>query len=412
MNLWQKLERGHPLRVLFVNDLGFEFGAGIATLRQVQSFLLRGDSVMGLCASGSPMEEYHSLKETGWPGEWLGFHRLPELGRKRVCSDAQAAKRLATEAAGAYPDLIIAGNIHNARWPVPFLEALRSSGTPVIAYMHDCHFATGRCAYAGPCKLYQSGCDETCPTAHQYPSLAPELIHDAWLARRRVFGKNGLPLAVNSHWTKRFAAEAIPDARIDVLHYGLDTDVFSPGDKADARRRLGIPEEQIVVLGGAVNLQDGRKGGVHLEKLLEHFGNRVHGIVLGANSEGIKGAQAIGLLSSQRMIRLIFRAADVFVNTSIEEAFGQMMLEGSACGLPIVAFDAGGVSDIARQGLNVLLAPVGNTEELIKATEVFVGDAPARERFGNEGRRIAVNEFSLARQAENWTRYLTDLAKL
>jgi glycosyltransferase involved in cell wall biosynthesis len=88
-----------------------------------------------------------------------------------------------------------------------------------------------------------------------------------------------------------------------------------------------------------------------------------------------------------------------------------MMLEGAACGLPIVAFDAGGVSDIARQGLNVLLAPVGNTEELIKATEVFVNDAPARERFGNEGRRIAVNEFSLARQAENWTRYLTDLAK-
>src|SRR3954471_12084199 len=113
MNLSQKLERGQPLRVLFVNDLGFEFGAGIATLRQVQSFLLRGDSVLGLCASGSPTEEYHSLNETGWPSEWLGFHRLPELGRKRVCSDAQAAKRLATEAAGAYPDLIIAGNIHN-----------------------------------------------------------------------------------------------------------------------------------------------------------------------------------------------------------------------------------------------------------------------------------------------------------
>ena len=411
MNLWQKLERRHPLRILFVNDLGFEFGAGIATLRQVQSFLLRGDSVMGLCASAEPIGAYYSLNETRWPGEWLGFHRLPELGRKRICSDAQAAKRLATEAAGAYPDLIIAGNIHNARWPVPFLEALRSCGAPVIAYMHDCHFATGRCAYAGPCKLYQSGCDETCPTAHQYPSLAPELIHDAWLARRRVFGKKGLPLAVNSHWTKRFAHEAIPDGRIDVVHYGVDTDVFSPGDKAEARRRLGIPEDRLVILGGAVNLQDERKGGVHLEKLLEHFGNRVHGIVLGANSDGISGAHAIGLVSRQRTIRLIFRAADIFVNTSIEEAFGQMMLEAAACGLPIVAFDTGGVSDIAREGINSHLASVGNTEELIKATEFFVRDAAARERFGHEGRRIAVHEFSLARQAEHWTRYLMDLAK-
>ena len=122
-------------------------------------------------------------------------------------------------------------------------------------------------------------------------------------------------------------------------------------------------------------------------------------------------AHAIGLLSRQRTIRLIFRAADIFVNTSIEEAFGQMMLEAAACGLPIVAFDTGGVSDIAREGINALLAPVGNTEELIKATEVFVGDGPARERFGNEGRRIAVNEFSLACQAENWTHYSTELAK-
>ena len=131
MKLSQKLERGVPLRVLFINDLGFEFGAGIAALRQVQSFLLRGDSVMGLCATGSPMDEYYSLNQAGWPGEWLGFHRLPELGRKRVCSDTQAAKRLAAEAAGAYPDLIIAGNIHNARWPVSFLDALRSCGAPV-----------------------------------------------------------------------------------------------------------------------------------------------------------------------------------------------------------------------------------------------------------------------------------------
>jgi hypothetical protein len=410
MNLSQQLERGLPLRVLFVNDLGFEFGAGIATLRQVQSFLLRGDSVMGLCANASPMDEYYSLNEERWSGEWLGFHRVPELGRKRVCGDAQAAKRLAIEAAGAYPDLIIAGNIHNARWPVPFLEALQSCGAPVIAYMHDCHFATGRCAYAGPCKLYQTGCNETCPTAHQYPALAPELIHDAWLARRRVFGKGGIPLAVNSHWTKHFALDAIPGARVALIHYGVDTDVFSPGDKIEARRRLGIPEDRIVILGGAVNLQDARKGGVHLETLLQHFGSKIYGVVLGAHSAGIAGAEAIGLLSSQRNIRLLYRAADIFVNTSLEEAFGQMILEAAACGLPIVAFAAGGVTDIARDGINARVVSVSDTQQLIKATEVFVHDSAARARFGNEGRRIAVNEFSLARQAENWTHYLKGLA--
>jgi len=216
-------------------------------------------------------------------------------------------------------------------------------------------------------------------------------------------------LAVNSSWTKRFALDAIPDARVDVLHYGVDTEVFSPGDKAEARQRLGIPEDQIVILGGAVNLQDSRKGGAYLERLLERLGDQVHGVVLGANSAGIAGAQAIGLLWSPRNIRLIYRAADIFVNTSLDEAFGQMMLEAAACGLPIVAFDTGGVADISRPGINALLVPVGDTEGLIKATESLVHDPAARERFGNEGRRIAVNEFSLAHQAENWTRYLTGM---
>ena len=410
MTLSQKLDRGVPLRVLFVNDLGFQFGAGIATVRQVQSFILRGDKVMGLCSSEPPIDEHFDLAPTSLTGEWLGVCAMTHLGRKRVYGDAQAAERLAIQAAGAYPDVIIAGNIHSAHWPVTFLEPLRSLGVPVVAYMHDCHYATGRCAYAGSCKLYQAGCNATCPTAREYPPLAPELIEDAWLDRRRIFGKGGIPLVANSHWTKRFALEGIPDARADVIHYGLDTDLFSPGDKLEARRRLGIPEDRLVVLGGAVNLHEVRKGGVHLEALFQSLGKQVYPVVLGANSDDIAGAQSMGMVKSQRKIRLIYRAADIFVNTSLDEAFGQMMLEAAACGVPIVAFDVGGVKDICRHNVNALLVPPGDTGQIIRATEFFVGDSAARERFGQEGRQIAVDHFSLARQAENWTRYLREIA--
>lgn len=410
-SLLQKLEQGVPLRVLFLNDLGFQFGAGIATVRQVQSFLLRGDTVMGLCWAERPPEERYELNQAGAKGEWLGFHSLPDLGRKRVCSDAHAAQRLVMAAAGAYPDLLVIGNIHNARWPVWFLDPLRNLGVPMIAYLHDSHFVTGRCAYAGGCKLYQTGCNETCPTANQYPALAPELIHDAWLTRRRLFGKGGIPLVVNSHWTRRFALEAVPDARVEVVHYGIDTELFAPGNRAEARRRLGIPPERVVILGGAVNLEDVRKGGVHLQQIFQRLGPQAHGIILGANSEGIAGAQPLGLISNPRKIKLIYQAADIFVNTSLDEAFGQMMLEAAACGVPIAAFDVGGVADISRHGVNALLAPVGDTDQLVQAVQFFARDADARERFGHEGRKIALNEFSLSRQADNWTRYLFELAK-
>ena len=92
MKLLQKLEEGAPLRVLFFNDLGFQFGAGIATVRQVQSFLLRGDAVMGLCWAERPPDECYELNQPGSRGEWLGFHPQPDLGRKRVYSDAHTAQ--------------------------------------------------------------------------------------------------------------------------------------------------------------------------------------------------------------------------------------------------------------------------------------------------------------------------------
>ena len=44
-----KIEHGERLRILFLNDVGFQYGAGLAQLRQVQSFLLMGHEVMGIC---------------------------------------------------------------------------------------------------------------------------------------------------------------------------------------------------------------------------------------------------------------------------------------------------------------------------------------------------------------------------
>ena len=128
----------------------------------------------------------------------------------------------------------------------------------------------------------------------------------------------------------------------------------------------------------------------------------------------LPGAEALG--AERRLAQGVVADAGALLeeiarDTSLDEAFGQMMLEAAACSLPIVAFNIGGVTDICRDGVNALLAPAGDTEALLKATEFFVRDPATRERFGNEGRKIAVENFSLARQAENWTRYLVELAK-
>ena len=409
----EKIANNRPLRVLFLNDLGFQFGAGIATMRQVQSFIRRGDTVMGLCCAEGDYTRCLDLKRPGSSGEWLGFHTLNELyPDKCKLSEAAICDRILMAAAGSYPDLIVVGNIHSARWPADLIPKLRQLGAEVITYLHDCHFVTGRCAYSGGCTKYLTGCDHLCPTPNEYPMLAPEFISKAWQSRRNIFGApNYIPLVANSRWTQRFAREAIPEAHVGLVHYGIDTDSFCAKNKADARQQLGLPADQIVVLGGAVNLKDVRKGGACLEQLFQRLPPSVQKVVFGANSSSIPGARSFDLLFSPRKIKLLYRAADIFVNTSLEEAFGQMMLEAAACELPIVAFNAGGATDIARHGTNALVVPTGDVEQLFQAVQFFLSNPGARQEFGAAGRQIAVKEFSLARQAEAWTSYLKGLAK-
>jgi hypothetical protein len=83
------------------------------------------------------------------------------------------------------------------------LSRLRAAGIAVVAYMHDCHFVTGRCAHMGPCTKFVTGCDMDCPTAHEPPRLARDQIAPAWRERAEIFaGPAAVPLIANSNWTR------------------------------------------------------------------------------------------------------------------------------------------------------------------------------------------------------------------
>ena len=68
-----RLEHGDRLRVAFLNDLGFQYGAGLAHLRQIQSFLLAGHEVCGVCWAQGEVENGVRVQPNGSRGRWLGM---------------------------------------------------------------------------------------------------------------------------------------------------------------------------------------------------------------------------------------------------------------------------------------------------------------------------------------------------
>jgi len=410
--LRDRLERGEKPRVLFVNDVGFQYGAGIAQLRQIQSFLLTGHEVAGLCWAQGAVEAAIPFVPQGASGRWTGMREMPHLGGGADGREARILDAIHREIAALDPDLVVVGNLHGASWPLQLLREAEDPGRAVVAFMHDCYLMAGRCAYPGDCRLYETGCDENCPTAHEYPALEPGKIPGAYRERRELFcGPSGIPIAANSEWTLGMARRALAGLnRGDVIHYGVDVRLFRPIERKLARRLLGLPADAFVVLGGAINVSDVRKGTRYFLEAAEALKNEAHFLVFGAESHKVEGVQSTGFLRDYRKMPIVYSAADLFLGTALEEAFGQTLCEAAACGIPAVAFAVGGVPEVARAGLNALLIPERDTPGLIAAVRDLAKDPVKREAMGKAGRELVEAEFTLHAQGARWVRYLDSLA--
>lgn len=94
------------------------------------------------------------------------------------------------------------------------------------------------------------------------------------------------------------------------------------------------------------------------------------------------------------------RRLDVLVHAStIPEPFGQVVVEGLAVGLPVLAANAGGPAEVVEAGITGLLYPPGDVDALALALQRLAADPALRRRLGEAGRRRA-SDFTADRIAE------------
>ncbi len=395
------------MRILFLNDLGFQYGAGVGHARQIQSLLLGGHTVGAVCGADGALGDSILFTRPGLEGGWRGMRTLGRLFRSTARTADELVDGILMAVAEFYPDVVVVGNLHGAEWPLTLLRDLRRLGCRVVGYLHDLHLVTGRCVYPGDCRRYLTGCDAECPTATEYPALEPSRIAAAWRLRRELFsGADAVELATNSDYMRRTVLEALPGAEVRTIYLGCDETVFHPADRSAARARLGIDDDRPVVLTGAVNLRDRRKGAHHLRELIRRHGARAHFLAFGHPDPGLPEVRTLGYHTAPQDIARLYQAADVFVGTAAEEAFGQTVLEAALTGLPVAAFRTGGVPEIIQDDRSGLLVPVGDAAELGTALGRLLDDAGLRLRLGAQGRADCAERFSLSRQCAAWDAFL------
>lgn len=208
------------------------------------------------------------------------------------------------------------------------------------------------------------------------PALRPRLIA-ALTGATRVF-------SVSESLRQIALSCGIRPAKVQVVGNGVDIAKFAPQPQSSARESLSIPLQAkvIVTVGGLVERKGFHRVISAMPELLEKHPNLVYLIIGGPSPEGDMSKQLRQLVSEHHLesaVRFLgpmaadklsqpLSAADVFVLSTRNEGWANVLLEAMACGLPIVATDVGGNREVVASPSVGIIVPFDDHDALVEAT--------------------------------------------
>jgi glycosyltransferase involved in cell wall biosynthesis len=198
---------------------------------------------------------------------------------------------------------------------------------------------------------------------------------------------------------------------IAVVPTGIDLARFRPGDRAAARRRLGVGESDALVL--YVGRLDREKSVDRVLVAFERIASTVASarlLLVGHGTEAARLQRMASGLSVAPRIRFLgvrphgeltecYQAADVFLFASETETQGLVLAEAAACGLPAVAVDAPGCDEVVRDGDTGILTKT-DPAALAEAAIGLLLDPERRRGMARRAREVAEREFDVRLQID------------
>jgi len=302
------------------------------------------------------------------------------------------------------------------------------------------------------------------PLTKLFRRLAPDIVHTrGWGAVDGVFAARlaGVPLVIHAEhgrefddkdgriWKRRqirrlvgtivhryvvvcefletWLRESCKVKEEKIIHIpnGVDTVKFHPCGKAERirqRQKLGLPETGLLL--GTVGRLDRVKDFPTLMRSFSYIKDRASEAHLAIAGDGplrdelARAATELGVndsvhwLGERNDIPSVLRSFDVYVQTSVFEGMSNTILEAMATGLPVVASDAGGNSELVIDRVNGATFEVGDADTLARLLSIYLSQPYLRTLHGARSRKRAENQFALSSMVARYAALYRSFAEL
>ena len=215
----------------------------------------------------------------------------------------------------------------------------------------------------------------------------------------------------------------VPQHKIDVIHNAIRTERFGRDANPEYRRRLEARFAKrprwIVGAAGRLSPEKGydvlvEAAGVIHQKLGDDFGVVLFGegplceeLQFKIESLGIGEHFVLAGFTSE--LDRYMPHFDVFAQSSHTEGLPNVLLEASAAGVPIVATDVGGTSEVIVDGTTGYLVRPNDPQQLATQLNSLLSDSNLQRGMADAGRRLVSENFTFAAQAAEYRQLISSL---
>lgn len=229
-----------------------------------------------------------------------------------------------------------------------------------------------------------------------------------WL-KNKLMNRVAAIIAI-SEASKKIIIEQNPELseKITVVHNGIDIEQWREQAKIESRNEykraeLGaLPNQKIILCVAELHERKGQKYLIEAVKILADSGALNFKLVFVGDGPQRKYYEKLAtplgekvlFLGRKKEVAKLMSASDVFVLPSVREAFGLVLLEAAAVGLPIIASNVGGIPEIIDDGKSGILVPPENLEVLAEAINKLLQNPALAENLAHEAKSKVEMNFS------------------